>query len=86
MNRDQALEQVDTNTPEVKAGQTWKLRPEVSADWQPGNDVTIVCRYPFGEPRNGRMWITESNLSLVNLQRIPELTLRYCYELIKDVK
>jgi hypothetical protein len=47
--------------------------------------VRVICRYPFAQPADGRLWVVEKHPgSLGKIYRIPELSLRLLYDLAEE--
>ena len=76
---DQARLEVQANAPEVETAQVWIRRDDGDEAYPPL--VRVVCRYPFGQAGDGRLWIIEPFGGLGSLMRCPELTLRSIYKL-----
>jgi hypothetical protein len=74
------LEQIRDNDPEIATGQIWKIIKRTN-DYAFPDSVRVVCRYPFAEPEDGRLWIVEDDTAVSKLLRCPELTLRSLYKL-----
>jgi hypothetical protein len=88
-HHDQALAAVEANDPEVRQGQVWRLRDEFisrpSAEYP--MRLRVICRYPFTEPGDGRLWVVEADAGYSGrIFRMTEIMLRDAYDLHDDVE
>lgn len=76
--------QLQANQPEVRQGQVWNHTNNIGGVEYP-SQIRIICRYPFSQPADGRLWVVENYPgSLGKIYRIPELSLRVLYDLAED--
>lgn len=84
MNSEEIREQLQANDPEVRQAQVWN-RGATDAEVAYPSQVRIICRYPFSQPEDGRLWVVEKYPgSLGKIYRIPELSLRVLYDLAEE--
>jgi hypothetical protein len=81
--KEQAAAQVESNDPEVKPRQTWRLLHEYEVFGYPA-EVRVCGAYPFASEEEGRCWIVEARSRLEHFMRVAELSLRMTYELVED--
>lgn len=82
---EEVQEQLQTNAPEVRQGQVWNRSHQTKIDAAYPSQVRIICRYPFSQPEDGRLWVVEKYPgALGRIYRIPELSLRVLYDLAEE--
>jgi hypothetical protein len=78
-------EQLQANLPEVRQGQVWDQSGQSDVGVAYPSQLRIICRYPFSNPTDGRLWVVEKYPgSLGKIYRIPELSLRVLYGLAEE--
>jgi hypothetical protein len=83
-SEEEIQEQLQANLPEVAQGQVW-TNTHNDALYSYPRKIRIICRYPFAQPADGRLWVVEKHPgSLGKIYRIPELSLRLLYDLAEE--
>jgi hypothetical protein len=83
-SEEEIQEQLQANLPEVAMGQVW-TRSNTHDGFDYPRQVRVICRYPFAQPADGRLWVVEKHPgSLGQIYRIPELSLRLLYDLAEE--
>jgi hypothetical protein len=84
-SEEEIREQLQINLPEVRQAQVWLLvRDQDDVDYP--TQIRVICRYPFAQPGDGRLWVVENYSGVIGkIYRIPELSLRALYDLAEDV-
>jgi hypothetical protein len=84
-SEEEVQEALQANLPEVRQGQLWNHNNKRDRLVDYPSRIRVICRYPFSQPLDGRLWVVESQPgSLGKIYRIPELSLRVLYDLAEE--
>jgi hypothetical protein len=70
-----------TDQSKIEPAQTWRLRENYQHGPGWPERVRIVCLYPLGQRDDAPTWVIEHVGPAQRLERMPERTLRFSYQL-----